>query len=746
MSSHLKQIAIICVTLCLLSLMITTPTEALVTLDTSQNQLSETDLSRAEWKLNHISNPGFEQWTTPHVIEDVSTYRTTEQYSWYAQAPWPVNEGTRSRGFQTRAVDPDHPAEAYLSRSAWEYWDNPTNLTLKFDWYIDQIQQPVDSDYFRIEIELGSPSTSRMYYYFGSSNTYSSNSSNYQYYFVDGPLQTWNTFDRNITQDFFDIAGFYPTQFRLFRFYLRSYSSDYSRAFIDDLWMVNNSVIIGGSTGSGDFETGGIWYSYSGDCPADISQSSTRQEGDWSLNVTTISNGNESRADVEWSPNRLVSATNPDTFSFQWMLDEYAVSTDDAYAYMYVNCDNDTAEFYLMYLFCYGIDTHRFSSEGLNMINVTGFNTTGQWNSFSRSIWSDVTSFNQTDYIIIRDVEIRVYTRETNGLTTILFDDMKLESAAMDDMGYENHGDVGDNIQTWGTSYGGTPEFTITDLAYSGSKAGNLSVSDGNSWGEQRRFENRFVNNHTDLWFDFFWRIENDTAHADNQMYLEIYYESGESLGYIFANHSAVPTGNGFDEYIILPDANTIGIWNNFQRNLFDDFVTAFGTEPNTEIEDIYLYVESGTGGRFEVLFDDVYLYTDPAPKISSFTLTSQIANQDVNVSAIVTDLSSFTVMLHYRVNASSWIDVAMIDTGAGFNATIPGQTWETEVDVYISAIDEFGQISESTQLTYQIPSEPEPTLPPDYLPLIVGVGVVIVIVGVVIVYYFFIRPKQSAE
>ncbi|MCK4567887.1 MAG: hypothetical protein KAU48_11335, partial [Candidatus Thorarchaeota archaeon] len=68
------------------------------------------------------------------------------------------------------------------------------------------------------------------------------------------------------------------------------------------------------------------------------------------------------------------------------------------------------------------------------------------------------------------------------------------------------------------------------------------------------------------------------------------------------------------------------------------------------------------------------------------------------------------------------------------------------QIDFYIEAIDEFGQISQSTELTYLIPAEPDPTQPSDYLPLFVGVGVVVVIVGVVIVYYFIIRPKQSSE
>ena len=136
MSSHLKHIAIFCVSLWLLSVMTPTPSEALVTLDNSQSQLAETDLDRVDWKLNHLANPGMEDWSTPHDIDDVHTYRTTEQYVWYAQTPSPVNEGSRSRGFQSRALDPDHPGEAWMTRNPWTSWPNPVNLTLKFDWYI----------------------------------------------------------------------------------------------------------------------------------------------------------------------------------------------------------------------------------------------------------------------------------------------------------------------------------------------------------------------------------------------------------------------------------------------------------------------------------------------------------------------------------------------------------------------------------------------------------------------------------
>ena len=386
-----------------------------------------------------------------------------------------------------------------------------------------------------------------------------------------------------------------------------------------------------------------------------------------------------------------------------------------------------------------------FTYEGDLIINVSGFNTTGQLNTFNRSIWNDISSFNETDYVVVGEIEITIEARGPTSKISILFDEMQFESAAMDDMGYEDQGDTGDGVLFWDSSEGYSPKLTVTDTANSGSKAANLTLIDGNSWSESRYFENRFINDNTDLWFDFFWRIDDDSANETNLMYLEVYFESGETLAYIFANHSAVPTGNGFDEYIILPEANTVGSWINFQRNLFDDFVTAFGSEPDTKLDEFYLVVEADTGGRFVVLIDDVYLYNDPAPGISGVQLTTQVPNRDVDVTATVEDLSSFTVTLYYQIEVGTWFIDAMVDTGNGFNATILGQPSGTEVTFYIHAVDEFGQISRTNEITYLIPSDPDPLPPGDITPLIVGGVIVVVVIGVIVVYYFIIRPKQSS-
>jgi len=742
-SDHLKHIAIFCVSLWLLSALITTPTEALVTLNSSQHQPAETDLARVDWKVNHLENPGMEEWTSLHDIDEVNTHRTTEQYVWNAQLPSPVIEGLYSKGLQSRAIDPNHPAEASIWRTGG-YPDNPINLTLKFNWYVDQIATPIDSDYFRLDMQFGASGEHHLYYYFGCSDSTKTNLSYaYKYFFIDKPIQTWNTFDRNITEDFFNAVGYYPQQYQLFSFDLRTYSSNYSRVFVDDLWLLNNTVLIGGSIGNGDFEGGAGWSQSTNQDPADISQSAVSQEGDWSLNATTTSVGNQSYLSVSWYPDRHISTLNPDIFSFQWRMDKFNGPNEDTFAYVRVSGENESESLSVYYVLAYGDNTNTIAPPENLFINVTGFNTTSQWHSFDRSIWSDIISFYNTDFMIIDEIEINIRADGPTSEVSILFDDMHFVSAAMDDMGYEDQGDVGDEVHTWSTYYNPPPKFTVTDVAHSGAKAANLTVVDSELWSGERRFENRLVNEETDLWLDFFWRINDDSANESNLMYLEVYFDSGESLAYIFANHSAVPTGNGFDEYIILPEANTVDSWINFQRNLFDDFVTAFGTEPDTKITEFYLFAKADSGGRFEVLFDDVYLYNDPAPAISGVQLTTPVANRDVNVTATVEDLSSFTVTLYYRIDNGTWTDVAMVDTGSGFNATIPGQPFDTEVNYYIEAVDEFSQISVTNEIAYLIPSEPTPT---DYTPLIVGVIIVVVVIGVVVVYYFVIRPKQSSK
>jgi hypothetical protein len=720
------------------------------------HEIADVDLNRVDWTMNHYPNPGFELWQTPYAPDNVNTWRSNERFAWYASSPWPVSESTRSYGLQSRAEDSQHPGEAILYRSSWVYWNNPTNLTLKFDWYLDEMANPIDNDFLRIIVQLGSPGTNHLVYYLGSQDTSVSNTSSYRYFTISGSQDTWNVFDRNVTEDFFDAYSVYPTQFQLFRFELSTQSTSYSRAFIDDLRLVNGTPVIGGSVGNGNFETSADWYSYSSYDPAVISQSATRAEGDWSLNMTGLSNGNESRAEVRYSPEVRTSALNTDRFSFQWMIDDFKHATVNTYAYLYIQAENSTGEsFYIYYALCRGAGPLEFGFTGSQIINATGFNTTGQWHQFDRSIWDDVTAVNQTEDLAIRFIEMQIYAREAGARLSILFDDISLISSAMNDMSYEDQGDVGDPIWSWNIESSLNPDLTVTSDAHIGSKAANLTITNGDTYDGQQYYDYRPINNETDTWLDLYWRLDTFTDIGDDLLILEIYFDSGVGFAYVLANASNVPTGNGYDNLIILPEVNTVGVWNNLNRNLFDDYKAAVGTAPDTGISEIYLYAEcDNAGGHLEVIFDDVYLYDDPAPDILNVYQVPVFvdADDDVMVVAEVYDPSLEVVTLYYRVDSGIWMSLEMIYvSGLGFRATIPIQGEEVQVEYYIEAADAFGQSVVSDTTTYDVQSITTTTTtatplppPPDLTPLLLAVVGAAIFIGFLLGYFLLIKPKQA--
>ncbi len=745
MKNHLKLLGIFCVLLWLIPLV--TPIADMSPNKSAIFNDAATDPNRVEWKTNQFPNPGFELWYDDTSPEGIGSQFTKEHYAYIQSNPAYVNEGARSFVLQARALTPQDYSEAVLKRGSYSWWSNPTNLTLKFDWFIDELPSATDNNYLRLLVKFDTAGERILHYYFESQNSVITNSTNYCYFQISGPTQTWNIFNRNMTDDYFEAFGTYPTgQFKTFEIELRSFTTSYCRAYFDDLWLVNGTTFIGGSISNGNFETGSVWLTNQNNDPALISKSSVRQEGDFSLNATVTSNGNESNAQFTNNNNIRASSLNPDRLSLQWRIDEVVSASVHTYAYLRVHCSNGTedADFYLTYaLFYMGTAVPYQTYEGQE-INATGFNVTGQWHTFDRSIWEDVISVNTTDFIIIDDVKVEVYSRDPGARITILFDDASHVTAALSDMGYEDQQQVGGEIWTWNPSDNPAPNYTVTDIAYSGARAAKLALADGEYFEGYQYLENYQINNSTDIWLDLFWRIEDWSVDASNILYIEAYFEE-ESLAYIIANNSAVPTENGFDEFIIVPEHNSEGVWINFQRNLYNDYESAFGVAPNTTLYSIILYGEADVGGQIEVLFDDVYLYHDPAPEIASIHLTPPIAGWDVNVSAQVYDPSLVSVSLFYRINGSVWNEVEMVDTGNGFNATIPGQPEATEVDFYISALDGFGQESQSTQLGYTVPEYHEPP-PPDLLPLFIGVVAIAVVGIVIIVYIFIIKPKQQTS
>ena len=660
---------------------------------------SDTDTSRVEWQLNQYENEGFERWVDTHRPSDVSTYRTTEHFTGFSTDNF--TEGIRSCVLQTRAIDPDHPSTADLRPNTWfeptTLW---SNLTISFDWIVDSLPISTDGDYYRLRLELGNPGTRYLTYYLGCDVTGVTNSTYNGYYMIDAAPSGWNTFDRNITADFENMTGgSIPTQFEYIRFELYGESGDYSRIYMDDLNVINSTnIVISGGTNNGNFEDISYWTRWSSD-PADISQSTFHVEGDYSLNATALSYGNQSKGSVTSYPDKRLSALNQDSLKFQWYIDDFSKATDDTYAYLRVGGYNDTDSFSIYYPLCYGGYEFPETYDGYTYINASGFNTTGQWNQFDRSIWNDITTYNSTSFFVVDEIEIEVNSMEVDARISILVDDISFTCASLNDMGYEDQGTIGSEAWAWDLSSSPPTEFSITDVAYRGGKAGNVTVADSNSFSAGQDVGYIPVTNETDLWLDLWWRLEDYTGFTDDSAYIEVSCDNGDHFAYVFANGSAVDTGNGFDDYIILPENGTEGTWFNLQRNIHDDYVTLFGTEPSTFIYQLYLEVETNASGRVSLLFDDVYLYIDPEPGIENLYQTpSNIeADVDVEITVDVIDASLDTVTFYYSVDSGPWITQIMsVKSGDTFNASIPGQDYLSQIQYYVSANDTFGNSIDS--------------------------------------------------
>ncbi|MHA1917724.1 MAG: hypothetical protein ACTSUV_05360, partial [Candidatus Ranarchaeia archaeon] len=261
--------------------------------------LSTNELDRVQWEETQYGNDGFETWTGNNAYY-WSEHASQHRYHWYANSPWPVNEGSQSIGMQAKSYQQDSIANARW----WQGGFTATlvNLTLTFDWYLESNGDPqVDRDQFYIRCQLDN---GKWIEYWLNGTTSVGNVSTAVYYLLDEPSQTWNTLSRNITDDYVNAPGFgSPIGVNLIYVYIdmynRGYSTEYTRAFIDDFNLVNELSVgdvtwIGGSTRNGNFESTVDWKLTGNGDGSNIKPTTDAATGTYAVNCSTFSQGNTS--------------------------------------------------------------------------------------------------------------------------------------------------------------------------------------------------------------------------------------------------------------------------------------------------------------------------------------------------------------------------------------------------------------------------------------------------------------------
>ncbi len=651
------------------------------------------DLGITNWTHNHIENPDLEDWPLLYPSE-WEGQRNTDRYNWFStQPPGHVNQGTYSVGLQTRPTI-GMPGFTYIYQSNFNA--DMRNLTLNFDYYADSVPS-LEFDYLMAYLTFSDGRTI-WYHFVGGTGLSLTNATMTGYFLLSGPVSTWVTLNRNVTADYLSLAQF-PGSIspglivNQIRFYLQTgtTSTQWLRIYIDDVQIKNETTtFIGGSTGDGDFESGFFnpWFHTGNYDVSYISKSSTAHSGVNSCNVTAASNGNYSFAQVYQYPRVRISSQNQGAVSLWWYLTQDNVGIFE-YSMVQFQFYNLSGYFTLYYLLSYG-GTFPYSNSSVNQyILANDFNTTGSWQQFQCNPWEDLLATFNTNDAILNGFFVNVNSQSANARVELLFDDVRFDARTVSDADYEDQHGPGSPILGWDRGY--SLNLTVSDQGYGGGKAANCSLGNLEFLSLDHELNGRPLNSSRETYFDVIWRIE---AFAGIRIEFNLEFEDGRIIHYILGtNNWGLLSNSSAVRYFNVTGSGTTGTWIQMHRDLVHDYQAAFGSLPDTTMVNLEFFASCDTPS-LEVLFDDLYIYDDPAPRLSNPWLNPNTPNHNdpVQVEVNAEDQDLDTVMLIYRINSGVFNFAPMVyQTGSTYQTTIPGQPYNSVVEYFYQANDSWG-------------------------------------------------------
>ena len=652
------------------------------------------DLGITNWTHNQIENPDLEYWVNPLSPLYWNTYRTPIRYTWVAtEPPFNVSQGTYSAAQETKSTS---TTTGWSNLYQYGIGADMRNLSFRFDWLVSLMP---DENYDQFMVYMSFSDNHYLYYYLAGGKLLSySNSTTHGYYRSFGTINTWHTFSRNITADYLAIPGFPGTiapglSLNYIYFYIQAGSStgNILRSFFDDVWLQNDTTTyIGGSIRNGDVEAGILdpWYSSGNSFESHISQSAIPHTGAYSCNLTSTSNGNTSYSSLSQSLNIRLSSDNPGRFSLWWHLTQDQVLFYD-YAIITMYFTNFTDAFRLYFIISHGGPNFFTNATWDKYYFVDGFNTTGSWQHLQVNIWDTLSSAYGCTDALLDSFYITTFVTNDNSHIELLVDDVQMISRTVTVGDFEDQRDPGSYVYGFDNSI--YYDITVTDQGYGGGKAANASLAPYGSSYPAQYLHRRPLNSSRETYLDLMWRIE-ELAYGSIGFYIRFW--SNRYLWYIIGTTDwATLVNSSTNCYFNATGSGTIGSWIQLHRDLVHDYEAGFGTLPDDEMWFIGLNAVTGNA-ELEVLFDDIYIYDDPAPRLANHQRTPSIPvyNSDVQVDIDAEDQDLDIVQLTYRVDYGSWNHLTMTpQSGNTYRTIIPVQPYFSFVEYYIKANDTWG-------------------------------------------------------
>lgn len=708
----------------------------------SEMIVTETDLGRVTIQSNLFPNNQLEEWTDTHIPTDLLSTRSTLMDSWYEHSI--VYEGSSSFGMQAQAMDPIHYSETYLTNQSQVYWHGATNLTLDVEWYMNNIGNPINTDYFRVEFHIDSR---YVYYYLGCETT-AVNSSSYAYFNIDGPLQIWNHLSRNISSDYFEVFGVAPDYYQTMYWRLRSYTNAMTEVYIDNMYLVNGTLVkVGGSISAGNFEGGGAWTTPSGQGAGDIVQCSDSHSGSSSMNLTAFTYDDTAYAYAYTQPEKLLTIENQANLSFWWKLENYSNPSNYMWARVAVSLENATWQSTIYYyMFVGGTGQLPLVLFGNDMkYAVDGFNVTGSWNFFDRNIWEDFNSVYPTENLWVDQISFQVRNWEDNARVSLLVDDISFNPSILSDMDYEHQNAVGQPIQGWDS-----PDYpidaTVTEFAKSGTKAMNLTLADSDEsyWAEQK-IGNLPIDETTDLFLDFNVYIDTFNASSEDYIFFNLNFEDSYIV-YVIANATSgfegEIGGEGDAKFILLQEPVVTGEWMNFRLDIVHDYEQLYGSLSYDNLHSFDLVAMGGLSSQLSVIFDDLYIYYDAidntAPTISLLPSDGATVSNIVSIEWNVTDTGSGVAWSQLIIEGTVITNTTIETVGVSWDTTF---LYNGEYNITILAQDNAGNTASITHfVTVENAGESQA---PNFLLIEILIAVAIITVAIVFILYVFVIKKR---
>ena len=363
------------------------------------NQIEEVNLQTPDFQVaevndevNRAPNGNFEEWALVNKPSLYDVWEKEERYHWYAESPWPVKTGNRSLGIQARVVEPfdgDDGMATYpeMPSAEWgaSFYTDTTidNLTLSLDWWIDHnTYNFTDGDAVVLQLLLRLSNGVGVEYSTLNYHLSCAIILDYGGIQVAGNHLQWNLLNRNITEDFITAGGnseFIDEHLESvgvnFQVYLSGDSHHYVRALFDNLQIGNGTYqVVNGSVNNGNFETDSVWSSPPNHDISIVNRSPVATSGDWSLNLTVESKGNDTGVSLRGLPGVRITNQSACPLHLDWRLEDLRALDSLTYAYLYIKCHNYSdsvspfATYNLYYLLSYGGDTSPFTNSTEDLV------------------------------------------------------------------------------------------------------------------------------------------------------------------------------------------------------------------------------------------------------------------------------------------------------------------------------------------------------------------------------------------